>query len=69
MKQHTSKIIVGSAFSLAAVAVAIDHTQHSLPAVEETSQEVPYLLEQTAPCSLAAPCALGGSDDGGSTDD
>jgi len=60
MKRHTSKIIVGSAFSLASIAVAIDHTQHQLPEVEQTLQEAPYELEQTAPCSLAAPCSLGG---------
>lgn len=60
MKRRTSKIIVGSAFSLAAIAIAIDHTQHSLPAVEETTQNTPYMPEQKAPCSLgAAPCSLG----------
>ena len=67
MKQRTSKIIVGSAFTLASIAVAIDHTRHQLPAVEKSTQESPFKLEQTSPCSLSAPCSLNRRDENAPT--
>ena len=69
MKHKTGKIIMGATLSLAAIAVAIDHTQHKLPDVEATSpDEQQDTMEQGTPCGLgAAPCSLG--DDSGSYDD
>ena len=63
MKHKTSKAIMGATLSLAAIAVAVDHTQHQLPPVESLSnQEQSDILEQGTPCGLggAAPCSLGG---------
>ncbi|MBD3669516.1 MAG: hypothetical protein HUJ29_01995 [Gammaproteobacteria bacterium] len=59
-------LIMGSAIGLAAIAVAIDHTRHSLPQTEQ-GQEL-YRIEGQAPGlsssttkSSASPCALDGS--------
>jgi len=63
--KKTNRFIVGSAFSLAAIAIAIDHTQHRLPepvtAVQEQtgfsddsddSDESPCSLDSESPCSI-----------------
>ena len=61
MKQQQSKLIMGSAIGLAVIAVAIDHTRHSLPTAEP-AQVVSGggMLEQESPCGLDSPCGLGG---------
>ncbi len=74
--KKTNRFIVGSAFSLAAIAVAIDHTQHRLPEpvtaeqsrFSDDSDESPCSLDSESPCSLdsdsddadSSPCGLGG---------
>jgi len=60
---------MGATLSLAAIAVAIDHTKHKLPAVEPvTTDQQQDMMEQGTPCGLgAAPCSLGGG--GNSYDD
>jgi len=62
MKHKTGKAIMGATLSLAAIAVAIDHTRHALPVIEESTQDHRGLMQQDAPCGLggAAPCSLGG---------
>ncbi len=61
MKHKTGKVIMGATLSLAAIAIAIDHTEHKLPEVESMSSEQDQeIMESGTPCSLgAAPCALG----------
>ncbi len=74
--KKTNRFIVGSAFSLAAIAVAIDHTQHRLPEPVATTQEQilsddvdesPCGLTSESPCSLddesSSPCSLDSGDD------
>jgi len=75
--KKTNRLIVGTAFSLAAIAVAIDHTQHRLPepvaatqeqAVSDDSDESPCGLSSESPCSMddesSSPCSMdSGSDD------
>lgn len=56
-----SKLIVGSAMGLAALAVAIDHTKHKLP--EPTQSEQAGIIisdsESESPCGLGgSPCGL-----------
>lgn len=59
MEHKTAKIIMGTALAIATIAVAVDHTQHTLPPVEDVSSEG-NAQQQEAPCSLgAAPCSLG----------
>lgn len=63
MKHKTAKTIMGATLSLAAIAVAIDHTQHRLPPVETIlDQDQQNMLEQGTPCGLggSSPCSLGG---------
>ena len=62
MKHKTGKVIMGTALSLAAIAVAIDHTQHRLPEVEKISNDDKGSMLKSTPCGLgdAAPCSLGG---------
>ena len=64
MKHKTSKAIMGATLSLAAIAIAIDHTEHKLPEVETMSSEQEQeVMESGTPCSLgAAPCSLGSED-------
>ena len=71
--KKTNRLIVGSAFSLAAIAVAIDHTQHRLPEpvaatqeqiLSDDTDESPCGLTSESPCSLddeseSSPCGLG----------
>ena len=63
MKHKTAKTIMGATLSLAAIGVAIDHTQHRLPPVETISdQDQQHILDQGTPCGLGgtSPCSLGG---------
>ena len=51
---------MGATLSLAAIAVAIDHTKHQLPEVESMSADEQDLMESGTPCGLGgAPCSLG----------
>lgn len=59
--KKTNRLIVGSAFSLAAIAVAIDHTQHRLPDPVAPSQEqVDMSNEEESPCGMGSPCSMDG---------
>lgn len=58
---NKSKIIMGSAVGLAAIAVAIDHTKHRLPTPQESEQ---YIIMQdgegSSPCGMdSSPCGMG----------
>ena len=66
--KHRSKIIMGSAIGLAAIAVAIDHTKHHVPEPSHADIEIigeeesgggdsPCALD-TSPCSMDSPCSL-----------
>jgi len=64
--KNRNRLIMGSALGLAAIAVAIDHTRHSLPEPVSAEQGLNlYQIEgetpvgQESPCSLGSPCALG----------
>ena len=61
MKHKTGKAVMAATLSLAAIAVAIDHTRHKFPEVENiSSDDQQDLIEQGTPCGLgAAPCSLG----------
>ena len=64
MKRRTSQMIIGSAMSVAAIAVAIDHTRHSVPEpvarVQDDSSMEPSSGSES-PCGLgASPCGFGG---------
>lgn len=56
-----SKIIVGSVMSLAALAIAIDHTKHRLPEPTMAEQAVTITGDELeSPCGLeSSPCGLG----------
>ena len=58
-----SKIIVGSAMTLAALAIAIDHTKHQLPEPTQAEQSIVIMddgeEENSSPCGLdGSPCGL-----------
>ena len=56
-----NKIILGSALSIAAIAVAIDHTKHKVPEPQQTEQNVIIMEndEDETPCGLdGTPCGL-----------
>ena len=56
-----NKIILGSALSIAAIAVAIDHTKHKVPEPQQTEQNVIIVDdgEDDTPCGLdGTPCGL-----------
>ena len=53
-----NKLILGSALSLAALAVAIDHTQHRLP---EPDESMIIVEEDGDDASIESPCGLSGS--------
>jgi hypothetical protein len=60
MKRKQTKFIMGSAIGLAAIAVAIDHTRHTLPeptVPQHMTSDSGYHEEDT-PCSLESPCGL-----------
>ncbi len=60
--RHRNRIIVGSAFGLAAIAVAIDHTRHSVPEAQPAAITQDQSVPSSTPCALDSnPCALGGS--------
>jgi hypothetical protein len=68
MKRSQSKLVMGSALGLAALAVAIDHTRHPLPPpqppamISQQEEASPCSLDGEAPCSLGeSPCSLGES--------
>ncbi|MCG6886957.1 MAG: hypothetical protein LJE74_07100 [Proteobacteria bacterium] len=59
MRRKQSKLIMGSAIGLAAIAVAIDHTRHTLPepTVPQHVTSGGY-YEEDSPCSLDSPCSM-----------
>ena len=61
--KKTNRLIVGTALSLAAIAVAIDHTQHRLPDPIPSEQMQSDESEEESPCSMdsddSSPCGLG----------
>lgn len=64
-KSWRNRMIMGSAFGAAAIAVAIDHTRHSLPEPVVDATAAVVIIEEgdgDAPCSLGgSPCALDSS--------
>ena len=59
--KKTNRLIVGSALSLAAIAVAIDHTKHRLPdpvpaedliIILDDDEESPCGMSTDSPCSM-----------------
>ena len=59
--KKTNRLIVGSALSLAAIAVAIDHTKHRLPeSVPSSQQQADMSDEDESPCGMGAesPCSM-----------
>ena len=72
--KKTNRLIVGSALSLAAIVVAIDHTQHRLPdpipvtqdQVEMSDDESPCGMSSESPCSMdsesSSPCSMDSDD-------
>ena len=79
--KKTNRLIMGSALSLAAITVAIDHTRHRLPDPVPTTQiQSEIIQEESSPCGLtsdspcsmdsesSSPCSLdSGSDDSSSS--
>ena len=51
MKRKQSRIIIGTAISAAAIAVAVDHTRHRLPGVEArtASQDAVIIVDEGQP--------------------
>ena len=72
--KKSNRLIVGSALGLAAIAVAIDHTQHRLPdpiPMEQmqddmNGEESPCGLSSESPCSMdnesGSPCSMDSDD-------
>ena len=58
--KKTNRLIVGTALSLAAIAVAVDHTQHRLPDPIEASQEQMEMSDEESPCGMdvESPCSM-----------
>lgn len=59
--KKTNRLIVGTALSLAAIAVAIDHTQHRLPDPIPAEQEQNVMTEDESPCGMgseSSPCSM-----------
>lgn len=58
--KKTNRLIVGSALGLAAIAVAIDHTQHRLPDPVSVTQEQAGMDEEESPCGMStdSPCSM-----------
>ena len=65
--KKTNRLIVGTALSLAAIAVAIDHTQHRLPDPISVEQEQNAIDEDESPCGMStdesSPCSMDSDDD------
>ncbi len=60
MNHKQSKLVIGSALGLAALAAAIDHTRHPLPDPElQQYEQAGSYSEDEAPCGLDMPCGLG----------
>jgi len=70
MNSRASRIIFGSALSVAAIAVAIDHTKHPLPepvsvkqpasTADQSGSVIVDEQSDEAPCALdGAPCSMG----------
>ena len=68
--KKTNRLIVGTALGIAAIAVAIDHTQHKLPdpvpytqdELDMSDDESPCGLSMDSPCSMdndSSPCGMG----------
>lgn len=67
--KNRNRLIMGSALSLATIAVAIDHTKHRLPDPIPVSQEQ-MSEEEESPCGMdvsSSPCSM--SDDGSDDSD
>ena len=64
----TNRLIVGSALGLAAIAVAIDHTQHRLPDPVSVTQEEIDMSEEESPCGMGmeSPCSMDSDEDSSS---
>ena len=59
--KKTNRLIVGSALGLAAIAVAIDHTQHRLPdPIPVTQDQAGMSEEDESPCGMSSesPCSM-----------
>jgi hypothetical protein len=64
--KNRNKLIMGTAFALATIAVAIDHTQHRLPDPVQSEYEGVTILEDgeeesSSPCSMdsgGSPCSM-----------
>ena len=58
--KKTNRLIVGSALGLAAIAIAIDHTQHRLPDPIPAEQMQDDMSEEESPCGLSSesPCSM-----------
>ena len=64
--KKSNRLIVGAALSIAAIAVAIDHTQHRLPEPMSAEQEKSTMTEDESPCGMSAeessPCSMDSDD-------
>ena len=64
--KKSNRLIVGAALSIAAIAVAIDHTQHRLPEPMSAEQEQNSMSEDESPCGMGAeessPCSMDSDD-------
>ncbi len=58
--KKTNRLIVGSALGLAAIAIAIDHTQHRLPDPIPAEKMQDVMSEEESPCGLSSesPCSM-----------
>lgn len=59
---NRNRLIMGSALTLATLAVAIDHTRHRLPEPVRVQQDMEVAPAggdmEASPCGLAGPCSL-----------
>lgn len=53
-----NRLVMGSAIGLATIAVAIDHTRHTLPEAESYQSVIQGQQDSASPCSLESPCSL-----------
>lgn len=58
MKKSQSKLVMGTAIGLAAIAVAIDHTRHTVPKAQVQQVSPVSDIEQESPCTLDTPCSI-----------
>jgi len=61
--KKTNRLIVGTALGVAAIAVAIDHTQHKLPDPVPVTQDEMDMSEEESPCGMGgmgmdSPCSM-----------